>query len=293
MAVRNPVPVAGPRADSQPCVARPIDKAAVTALILTFNEESNIARTLAGLAWVDRILVVDSGSTDATLALLQATPGVEILGRRFDNFESQRNFGLARISTPWVLSLDADYGISTRLAGVMRHAIASAPDWVSGFTLPFRYCIQGQPLRGTLLPPRTVLFRQAQACYVADGHAEALQLPGEVWPLKEPILHDDRKPLTRWLKAQPRYLMAERQKLLSTPSHQLSLADRLRKHSPLAPLVVGLYCLLIKGNLWDGPPGLFYTAQRIYAELLLLLFLLEGRTTPSHSTPSHTTQVRP
>jgi len=92
--------------------------------------------------------------------------------------------------------------------------------------------------------------------------------------------------------------MAERQKLLSTPSHQLSLADRLRKHSPLAPLVVGLYCLLIKGNLWDGPPGLYYTAQRIYAELLLLLFLLEGRTTtscttPSHSTPSHTTQVRP
>ena len=70
MAVRNPVPVAGPKADSQPCVAKPIDKRAVTALILTFNEESNIARTLAGLAWVDRILVVDSGSTDATLALL-------------------------------------------------------------------------------------------------------------------------------------------------------------------------------------------------------------------------------
>jgi hypothetical protein len=114
---------------------------------------------------------------------------------------------------------------------------------------------------------------------VADGHAEALQLPGEVWSLDEPILHDDRKPLTRWLNAQPRYLMAERQKLLSTPSRQLSLADRLRKHSPLAPLLVGVYCLLIKGNLWDGVRGLYYTAQRIYAELLLLLFLLEGRTT--------------
>jgi hypothetical protein len=40
-----------------------------------------------------------------------------------------------------------------------------------------------------------------------------------------------------------------------------------------------VYCLLIKGNLWDGVRGLYYTAQRIYAELLLLLFLLEGRTT--------------
>ncbi len=281
MPAQNPILVAGPRVDGQPWAAPPIDERAVTALILTYNEESNIARTLAGLHWVDHILVVDSGSTDATLAILQATPGVEVVGRRFDTFENQRNFGLARIATPWVLSLDADYGISARLAGVLRQAIASAPDLVSGFALPFRYCIQGQPLRGTLLPSRTVLFRHAQACYVADGHAEALQLPREVWPLEEPILHDDRKPLTRWLNAQPRYLMAERQKLLSTPSRHLSLADRLRKHSPLAPLLVGVYCLLIKGNLWDGARGLYYTAQRTYAELLLLLFLLEGRTTPT------------
>jgi glycosyltransferase involved in cell wall biosynthesis len=281
MAVRNPILVAGARVDAQPCAVDLINQRAVTALILTFNEESNIARALAGLDWVDHILVVDSGSTDATLAILQGNPRVEVVGRRFDNFENQRNFGLARIGTPWVLSLDADYVISARLAGVLRHAIASAPDLVSGFALPFRYCIQGKPLRGTLLPPRTVLFRHAKACYVADGHAEALQLPREVWPLDEPILHDDRKPLTRWLNAQPGYMMAERQKLLSTPSHQLSLADRLRKHSPLAPLLVGVYCLLIKGNLWDGGRGLYYTVQRIYAELLLLLFLLEGRTTPT------------
>ena len=279
MAVWDSIQVAGANAETASCASNSAEQWAVTALILTFNEESNIARTLVGLDWVDHILVVDSGSTDGTLAILQRTPGVEVVGRPFDSFENQRNFGLARIRTPWVLSLDADYGISPRLAAVLRHAIASAPDPVSGFALPFRYCIQGQPLRGALLPPRTVLFRQAQACYVADGHAEALQLPGEVWPLAEPILHDDRKPLTRWLNAQPRYLLAERQKLLSTPSRQLSLADQLRKHSPLAPLVVGVYCLLIKGNLWDGARGLYYTAQRIYAELLLLLFLLEGRTT--------------
>ena len=99
--------------------------------------------------------------------------------------------------------------------------------------------------------------------------------------------------MTRWLNAQPRYLLAERQKLLSTPSRQLSLADQLRKHSPLAPLVVGVYCLLIKGNLWDGPPGLHYTAQRIYAELLLLLFLLESRTSQSRTSQSRNAQGRP
>lgn len=261
----------------------PNEQRAVTALILTFNEEINIARTLAGLDWVDQILVVDSGSTDATLAILQGTPGVEVIGRRFDNFENQWNFGLEQITTPWVLSLDADYGITSQLAGVLVRALAVVPNRISGFSLSFRYCVKGRPLRGTLLPPRTVLFRRLRGKYVSDGHTQLLQLDGELCSLAEPILHDDRKPLTRWLGAQPRYLMAERQKLLSTPSHQLSLADRLRKHSPLAPLVVGLYCLLIKGNLWDGPPGLFYTAQRIYAELLLLLFLLESCTTQSRT----------
>ena len=285
MAIRDPIRLAGATAGAQINTTSwditSSEQRAVTALILTFNEENNIARTLAGLEWVDRILVVDSGSTDATLAILRDTPGVEVIGRRFDNFENQWNFGLAQIATPWVLSLDADYGITSRLAEVLSRALAIVPDRVSGFSLPFRYCVKGRPLRGTLLPPRTVLFRRSRGKYISDGHTQLLRLEGELCSLAEPILHDDRKPLTRWLNAQPRYLLAERQKLLCTPSSQLSLADRLRKHSPLAPLVVGLYCLLIKGNLWDGASGLYYTAQRIYAELLLLLFLLEGRTTPT------------
>jgi hypothetical protein len=84
----------------KPGAASQAQARAVTALILTFNEEKNIARTLVGLDWVDHILVVDSGSTDATLAILKRTPGVEVLGRPFDCFENQRNFGLERIRTP-------------------------------------------------------------------------------------------------------------------------------------------------------------------------------------------------
>jgi hypothetical protein len=87
--------------------------------------------------------------------------------------------------------------------------------------------------------------------------------------------HDDRKPLERWLGAQVRDLRQERDKLRSRPGRQLSAADRLRTHTPLAPLAVGLVCLVGRGNLWEGRRGLFYAAQRVYAELLLLLLLLE------------------
>jgi hypothetical protein len=102
-----------------------------------------------------------------------------------------------------------------------------------------------------------------------------LVLQGRVGRLRQRIHHDDRKPLERWLTAQQRYLREERDKLRSRSWGELTIADRLRKHTPLAPLAVALVCLLGRGNLWEGRRGLFYAAQRVYAELLLLLLLLE------------------
>ena len=88
----------------------------LTALILTYNEEANIARTLDHLRWLDSILVIDSGSNDATLSILANHASVRVLHRPFDSFADQCNFGLDQIDTPWILSLDADYLIAPSLA---------------------------------------------------------------------------------------------------------------------------------------------------------------------------------
>ena len=85
-------------------------KIEITPLILTFNEKENIARTMAGLSWAKEVLLIDSGSTDGTLEIARsAHPNVRIVTRFFDSFAGQCNFGLTRIVTPWVLSIDADY----------------------------------------------------------------------------------------------------------------------------------------------------------------------------------------
>ena len=82
----------------------------LTALILTYNEKENIARTLGSLAWVTSVVLIDSGSTDGTQELAVAShPNVKVLFRAFDSFAGQCNFGLNQIDTEWVLSLDADY----------------------------------------------------------------------------------------------------------------------------------------------------------------------------------------
>jgi glycosyltransferase involved in cell wall biosynthesis len=256
----------------------------LTALILTYNEEDNIGRTLDHLRWLDSILVIDSGSSDATLSILANHAAVRVLHRRFDSFADQCNFGLDQIATPWVLSLDADYLIPPSLAREIQTVISDAGNTeVAGFAIPFRYCIAGRPLRSGLLPPRISLYRHGLGRYRNDGHGHRIALSGPIKRLRQPIFHDDRKPLQRWLASQGTYLAIEAAKLRATPSHQLSLADRLRKHTPLAPYAALLFCLLWKGGVLEGWRGWAYAQQRMYAELLLHLMLLEGH--HSLSTP--------
>lgn len=102
-------------------------------------------------------------------------------------------------------------------------------------------------------------------------------IDGEVAPLGLPLLHDDRKPLERWLASQQKYLRIEAATLLATPSQRLSWVDRLRKHTPLSPLAALSFCLLLRGGLLDGRAGMIYALQRTYAELLLVLMLHEER----------------
>ena len=250
----------------------------LTALLLTYNEEANIERTLAALQWVPNIFVIDSGSTDRTLEILASDPKVTTLHRPFDSFADQCNFGLDLIKSEWVLSLDADYVVTPALAEeICTYFRTPEPLLFSGFSIPFRYCIAGKPLRGTLLPPRICLYRTAGARYRNDGHGHRVDVPGKVGRLHYPILHDDRKPLERWLASQLRYLAIESRKLQATPLSQLSIADRLRLKTPLAPLAALVLCLFVNGGILDGWQGWTYAFQRCYAEILLKLMLLETR----------------
>jgi len=250
----------------------------LTVLLLTYNEESNIERTLAALKWVPSILAIDSGSTDRTLEILASEPTVTVRHRPFDSFADQCNFGLNLIRTEWVLSLDADYVVTPALAEEICACFREAEKMqFAGFAVPFRYCIAGKPLRGTLLPPRICMYRTAGARYRNDGHGHRVDVPGKVGRLFNPILHDDRKPLERWLTSQLGYLTIEARKLQTTPASQLSIADRLRLKTPLAPLAALVLCLLVNGGILDGWQGWTYAFQRCYAEILLKLMLLETR----------------
>lgn len=268
-------PELSPEANPDPsCTRTKLQVADITPLILTYNEAPNIERVLDQLTWAKQLVVVDSNSTDPTLDLIARYPNVQVYKRPFDTHALQWNFGLKQIETEWVLSLDADYVLTELLIQEIQTLTPTAQ--ISGYFIPFQYCVFGKPLRGTLLPPRQALFRQAHSTYLDDGHTQLLQVTGESLTLKHPIFHDDRKPLSRWLWAQDRYMIIEAQKLSAATYQELSWGDRIRKTKLLAPLVIFFYCLILKGGILDGWRGWYYACQRMLAELLLSLMLVEN-----------------
>ena len=249
----------------------------ITPLILTFNEAANIERNLRRLSWANDIVIVDSFSTDETIDLAERFAKVRTFQRTFDTHAQQWNFGLKEtgIKTPWVLALDADYIVTDEIIAELEDL--DPPNEVSGYSARFVYCIQGKPLRSGVYPPVTVLYRRQAATYVQDGHTQRVQVEGAVESLHAQVLHDDRKSQRHWFISQARYSELEARKLLSAERASLSLADRIRRWSIVAPPVMMFYCLFVRGGILDGWPGLHYAFERTVAELMLSIHLIRHR----------------
>jgi glycosyltransferase involved in cell wall biosynthesis len=249
----------------------------ITPVILTFNEEPNIARVLDCLRWAQDIVVVDSGSTDSTVELVRQFRNVRLFVRPFDSHERQWSYAVndTDIATNWVLTFDADYIISEEGIEELRRLEPGVD--IAGYEASFLYCIHGHPLRHSLYPPRIVLFRRGKGVFHQDGHTQRVTVAGSIEPLRQPLRLDDWKPISHWVVAQDRYARLERNKLLGTFNERLSLPDRLRKRRYVAPILVLLYCLIVKRQWRDGLAGWHYTYQRVLAEILLSLYLIEDR----------------
>jgi glycosyltransferase involved in cell wall biosynthesis len=241
----------------------------ITPIIATFNEASNIERVLAALTWAEEVLVIDSFSTDETLDICAQFNNVRVIQNEYIGPTEQSNFGLSQdIKTPWVLSMDADYIVTEDLQNEISGL--SPSNAVRGFEIGFEYLINGLPLRGSLYPPRTALYRRKFAHYRRDGHTQRVEIDGLVLNLQCKIQHDDRKPYSRWLASQRKYAAQEAHKLSASNWKNLSWPDRLR-YWGIAPFVIIPYTLLIKGVVLSGKPGLEYTRQRFIAEMHLQL----------------------
>lgn len=237
----------------------------VTPVILTGDEEANIARTLGQLRWAREVIIVDSGSTDRTRTIAESFPNVRFVTRPLDDLASQWSHAVSLVTTSWALTLDADYFVPDAFAAEID---ALRPD-LNGYEAEFVYAVNGRPLRGSLYPPRAVLLRRGAFDFYMDGHTQRVRVAGPAGRLETRIIHDDRKDLRRFIARQRRYMRDEAAKLRATPWRALNLTGRVRKLRVVAPFAVALHTLFVKGAILDGRAGWRYAFERVLAELIL------------------------
>ena len=245
----------------------------ITALILTYNEEDNIERVLKRLQWLENIIIVDSHSTDRTLEIVSNYPNVKIYSRTFDTHATQWNYALSLTNSKWILSLDADYILTGDFVNEIQNKLSEDK---TAFFAKFKFLVFGKKLLSDNTTPRPVLFKKQNCIYFDDGHTQRLRINGKAGFLKNHILHDDRKSLSRWLSNQDKYSIKECDKLLSFNNADTGSAiNRIRRTKVFAPVFVFFYCLFFKGLILNGWSGWYYTLQRTMVEILFALRMIE------------------
>jgi Glycosyl transferase family 2 len=246
----------------------------ITPVLLTYNEEQNIGRTLSRLSWAKDIVVVDSGSTDGTLAVLATFPNVRVFNRKFDTHANQWRYAVeaTQITTDWILRLDADYPLTDAVVAELRQL---DPDpCIGAYRARFDYAIFSRKLVSSLYPRIVVLLRKGRFSVWDRGHTEVWDVSGTVANLSARMIHDDWKPTSQWVMGQVRYVERELEWLRE---RKTGWTRWLRLTPPIMPIAAFLYCLFGKGLLFNGRAGMFYALQRMVTEAVLSLMVLEQR----------------
>jgi glycosyltransferase involved in cell wall biosynthesis len=226
----------------------------VTATVITFNEAANIEAALASLGFADEIVVVDSESTDDTVAIARRFTD-KVFVRPWPGYSAQKNFAAEQASCDWIFSLDADERVSPPLADEIRGL--PAEETVAGYRIPRVTFHLGRWLRSTDWYPdhQLRLYDRRRARWAGRHVHESVRADGTVARLHGEILHYAYRDLSHHLQTMDRYTtLAARQ--LFEDGRRAGWWD-LALHPPAA----FLRNYVLRGGFRDGVPGLIVSAM--------------------------------
>jgi glycosyltransferase involved in cell wall biosynthesis len=224
----------------------------LSVVIITFNEEANLARTLQSVVWADEIIVVDSESTDRTREVAESFQA-KFFAEPWKGFPAQKNSALQKASGDWVLSLDADEEVESSLAEEIRKTIAANPS-ASGFWIPRKNFFLGRWIRhGGFYPdPKLRLFRRSAGRFEDRRVHEDLRVEGSTAKLTNNLLHHAYPTLATYLEHMNRYssLGAE---MLTDGNRRVgfSFVDIV-----IRPRLTFFYNYVLRAGFLDGREGL-------------------------------------
>jgi glycosyltransferase involved in cell wall biosynthesis len=167
-----------------------LEKVPLSVAIITKNEEENIRSCLQSISFADQIVLVDSGSTDATLAIA-AEFGCEIYSEEWCGFGPQKQLAIEKCRLPWILVLDADERIPPATAQIIKKIVTDDNVKEAGFSFPRKNYFQGRWIKHAgWWPDRIIrLFRKDSGRMTEAIVHESVEVQGMIGELDVPIEH--------------------------------------------------------------------------------------------------------
>lgn len=199
----------------------------LSVIVITKNEADDLPDCLSSVAWANEIVVVDSGSTDQTIAIARAHTE-SVFEQAWLGFGPQKNLALDHATCQWVLSIDADERITKALAEEIRSILCNTEH--DAFTIPFRSTFLGQPIRfGDWRRDRKLrLFRRSAGRFKNVPVHEQIIVQGTIGTLQNHIEHHSYRDRSEIDEKTDRYasLGAEEAHANGRSTHRLEAINR-------------------------------------------------------------------
>ncbi len=230
----------------------------LTATVITLNEAAHIQAALESVAWADEIVVVDSGSTDDTVALARRFTD-RVLTREWQGYIDQKNYAASVASHDWILSLDADERATPELGREIGDLLASDPP-AYGYRIPRVSFYLGRWIRSTDWYPdyQLRLYDRRHGRWAGRYVHESVDVGGRTGSLRSNLLHYPYRDIAHHLQTIDRYsTLAARQ------------AAEEGKHAGVAHILVRpplafLRNYVLRGGFRDRGPGLVVSLLNSY-----------------------------
>lgn len=258
-------------------------KIPVAAVVMTKNEESNIASCLGSLERFAQVVVVDSWSDDETVRIAE-DHGAEVVHFEWNGEYPKKKEWCRRnlqLAHQWVLYLDADERIGPELEAEIREVVTAEND-VAGYFVFSDMVFLGRRLRHGMRTKKLILFRRDKGYFPdvearvanmweVEGHYQPV-IEGPVGELRSPLVHHDAKDLFSYFDRHNRYSdweAALREQGRHRPRGEAAtmgrgVAKRVFDLLPLKGLAIFLYSFVWKRGFLDGGPGFHYAMFRAF-----------------------------
>jgi len=247
----------------------------ISAILITLNEENNIARCLESVSFCNKIIVIDGGSSDKTIEIAKSFGAEVEVKTQWQGFGAQKSIALSLASGDWVLSIDADEVVSPELKLEILQAIDQ--DRINGFFINRLSNFLGHWMRhGGWRPDYILRLARRNVCQfdLAPIH-EKMIVNGPTGYLHGKLLHYSYPTIDKVLAKQARYALDSAREKSGPRGSGYSVASAMCRS-----MFKFIQLYIVRLGFLDGTPGLLAAiskSQETFWKYAAVRFLTESQ----------------